>query len=105
MQQPNVRPAIRELSAMGPMPNQNDPNIDIDKMESYQNLLLSVDPPVSADEARILATLFPADDFHELPWILLHLIESAPHWPLQDVLANVSNHWIVLLKQRVENDH
>ena len=35
-----------------------------------------------------------------LAWSLLHAIETAPGWPLMDVLSNADNEWIERLRER-----
>ncbi|MCQ8120015.1 hypothetical protein, partial [Methylomonas rosea] len=63
-------------------------------------LLLSVTKPVSNEEARALVKLFGPDGCFGLAWSILHLIESAPSWPLTDCLVNSSNEWVALLRDR-----
>jgi hypothetical protein len=47
--------------------------------------------------------LFGLDDCFGLAEPLLHLVESAPGWPLEDCLKNSDNEWIKFLKLRIEN--
>jgi hypothetical protein len=52
------------------------------------------------DEAKALVELFGADDCFGLAWTLLHVIETAPGWPILDALGDTENQWIARLKQR-----
>jgi hypothetical protein len=89
---------IEALLKLGPLP----PSIDLDvaQVGRFQTLLTGIHCPVSNDEARALVKLFGVDDCFGLAWTLLHAIETAPGWPLLDVLGETKNNWIVLLKQR-----
>ena len=63
---------------------------------------LSLSSPVSDEEAKALLTLFGSDDYFGASWTILHLIESAPNWPIDECLTNTSNEWIVCLKERAQ---
>ncbi len=91
---------VDELVKLGPLPSSVKP--DAAKLEKFQTLLTQVEPPISNDGARALVKLFGPDDAFGLAWTLLHLIETAPGWPLADVLDQVGNEWIDRLKQRAQ---
>jgi hypothetical protein len=46
--------------------------------------------------------LFGPDDCYGVAWTLLHLIESAPGWPLHDCLQDIRNEWTERLRLRAE---
>jgi hypothetical protein len=96
-----MQTAVVELARMGslPMSAGADPKI----VESWQNVLAAVKTPVSDDEARVLVQVFGPDDCFGLAWTLLHLIETAPNWPLSDCLSLDDNEWIGRLKVRAQN--
>jgi hypothetical protein len=100
-----MRKEVIELGKLGPLPcsdmavSKNRP----EAIDKYQHLLASIQKPVTDEEARALVTLFGPDDCFGLVWPLVHLVESAPGWPLEDCLKNSDNEWIQLLKLRVEN--
>ena len=96
-----MRPVILALAKLGPLPA-GDINTDVDVIEQYGNLLDSITKPLTDEEARILVTLFGPDDCFGLAWTLLHLIETAPSWPIEACLHG-DNEWVVRLKRRVEN--
>src|SRR5690348_12608273 len=93
-----MRREVEELVALGRFPDarQVEPNI----IERQQALLDAVAPPVTDAEARELVRLFGNDDYFGLAWTLLHLIESAPSWPLMECLICPSNEWIRRLVER-----
>jgi hypothetical protein len=93
-----MRSAVNELVKLGPLPSSVNP--DMARLESFQTLLAKIEQPISDDEARALVTLFGPDDCYGLAWTLVHVIETAPGWPLRDVLTGTGNEWIDRLKQR-----
>ena len=99
----SVRPEIRELGSLGPMPREEEATEE--QVLSYERILLPIKRPVTDEEARVLASLFPPDGtLFGLAWELLHLIETAPDWPLADVLTNnATSEWIARLQTRVDN--
>jgi hypothetical protein len=94
-----IRSEIAELMKLGSFPASHDivPNTIV----RQQSLLSSIAPPVTDDEARELVKLFGPDDYYGGAWTVLHLIESAPSWPLADCLSDDSNEWVVRLRQRL----
>lgn len=97
-----MQPAIVKLLEMGPFPV-GDINTEPELTDAYQWLIESIQRPVTDDEARALITLFGPDDFFTLAWSLIHLIETAPGWPLRDCLEDTSNEWVQYLKRYAEN--
>jgi hypothetical protein len=93
-----MQPAVDKLVKLGPLPNSADP--DLPTLEKFQSLLTAIKQPISDDEARALAKLFGPDDCFGLAFTLIHAIETAPGWPLNDVLGGVGNEWIDRLRQR-----
>jgi hypothetical protein len=93
-----IRHEISELVKLGEFPASRDVVLSV--MEKQEQLLGSIVPPVTDDEARELIKLFGPDDYFGGAWTVLHLIESAPHWPLADCLSEESNEWILRLKER-----
>ncbi|MGG6229998.1 hypothetical protein [Tenacibaculum sp. SDUM215027] len=73
-----IRESIEELKKMGRMPNESldDPDSIDDVIDRYDELLESIEKPITSEEAEILISLFPQNAFYDLHWTLLHLIES-----------------------------
>lgn len=96
-----VRKEIEELRKMGPLPSEKESIANPSPLlERYQQLLLSIEKPVSDEEAAILTGVFGVDDCFGLAWTLAHLIETAPNWPINECLQDVGNDWIKMLKDR-----
>jgi hypothetical protein len=95
-----MRPEVEDLVEMGPLPESASAASDLAKLEEYQRRLESIATPVSDDEAKALLNLFGPDDCFGLAWTLVHLVETAPDWPLVDCLVDSSNPWVQLLRER-----
>ena len=95
-----VRDEVDRMRNLGPLPAETSVAPEI--ISDYEKAILSISRPISNDEARILITLFGPDGCFGLALALIRLIESAPGWPLVDVLANPANAWIEELRSRVE---
>src|SRR5437660_3664431 len=100
-----MRDEIEELARMGPLPSSEIGMLPDQRkrIERYGLLIASIRKPVTDAEARVLVGLFGPDDCFEMAETLVHLIESAPGWPLWDCLENADNEWIQMLRQRLEN--
>jgi hypothetical protein len=95
-----MRQEVQALVNLGPLPDCD--TAQEEQLKAYESLLSSITTPVSDEEARSLVRLFGPDDCYGLAWSLLHLIESAPGWPLQDCLQDRGNEWTERLRLRVE---
>jgi hypothetical protein len=95
-----MRRAVAKLAKMGTLPSEEAP---VAVIQVYEDLLLSITQPVTDGEAKLLITLFGSDEAYGLAWYLLHLIESAPSWPIEECLQDESNEWIRRLKKGIEN--
>ena len=96
-----LRKEVVELGRLGPLPSHHD--ADVALVERFQTLIEAIKKPVTDDEARVLVRCFGPDDCYGLVWPLVHLVETAPNWPLADCLEDSSNEWIQMLRQRVRN--
>ena|ERR1700733_8567610 len=101
-----MRQEVIELDKLGPLPpseqvirEQSGQQV----IEKYEKLIMSLDKPITDAEARVLVKVFGRDDAFGLVWPLVHLIESAPGWPLADCLRDPKNEWIQMLRQRADN--
>lgn len=100
-----MRKEVIELNNLGRVPSADtiiEKNLEA-LIAKYEELIASIDRPVSNDEARALVTVLGSDDAFGLVWPLVSLIESAPVWPLPDCLESVDNEWVRMLRERVRN--
>jgi hypothetical protein len=96
----DVRPEVHALAALGVFPASTTGNPD--DVARRQVLVDGIAAPITDEEARRLVLLFGPDDYFELAWTLVHRIESAPGWPLWDVLVGAGE-WREVLRQRALN--
>lgn len=97
----SVQQAIRELEALGPLPSEDDASTGI--LERWEAALNAVRTPITDEEAVILCGLFGPDDGYGLGWALLHTVESAPGWFLEDAISRAPIYWAELLRKRNAN--
>lgn len=93
-----MQQSVTELIKLGPLPSEQDPDVDV--LKQYQDLLEAIKTPISDDEAIALTAIFGDDDCFGLTWTLLHIIETAPGWPIKEALKNTGNEWINTLISR-----
>ncbi len=93
-----MRPEIANLIHLGTLPSERGASLE--RIQQFEQCYRAVSRPVSDEEARALVTLFGNDGCFGLASSLVHLIETAPGWPLVDCLANTNNEWVVELRQR-----
>ena len=94
-----MRLEVERLIAKGHVP---DSNSDVQAIRQWQNALEAITLPVTDEEAAALTKLLPLtdDDCFGLAWTLVHIVESAPGWPLFKCLNERANPWISLLEKR-----
>jgi hypothetical protein len=100
-----MRTAVAELSDLGQLPSSDAAIANPEGgplLERIEQLVTSIQRPVTDEEARALVKILPSDDDEcfGLAWTVLHLIETAPGWPLADCLPDTSNRWVRRLKER-----
>lgn len=93
-----MRSEIQNLMLLGPLPSESEASVE--QLRQLEALLRLIAKPVSDEEARALVRLFGPDSCFGMAWAVLHLIESAPSWPLVDCLTDTNNEWIVSLRDR-----
>ncbi|MGQ0685685.1 hypothetical protein [Bradyrhizobium sp.] len=96
-----MQPAIERLVQTGPLPSSNAATVPM--LQDFKALLAQVQTPITDNEARALVQLFGPDDCFGLAWSLLHLIETAPGWPVADALHGLDGQWIDRLRERASS--
>ena len=93
-----IREQIQQLANLGPLPDEQAATEE--QLAAYQTLFEGIVRPVSNEEAKLLVGLFGPDTCYGGAWTLLHLIETAPQWPLMECLSDTQNEWILRLRAR-----
>lgn len=96
-----MRKAVIDLINMGQLPSED--NDDISLFEKYQELIDSISPPISREEANALVLLFGNDGCYGLTFTLVHLIESARDFCINDFNNIENNYGVSILRSRVLN--
>lgn len=86
---------------MGPLPDADAPVAD-GLLERYEALLAELREPLSPDEAKLVAPLFPKSACFGLEWTLVHLLERSEGWPSEALDRVVPAQWRDELIGRIE---
>ena len=95
-----MQQAINALLGLGLLPS--SATATVPTMQAFEEQLSKVQTPVTDEEACALVRLFGPDDCFGLAWTLLHLIETAPGWPVEGALDGLEGEWIDRLRERAE---
>ena len=93
-----MRPQVERLVSLGPLPAEGSATIE--QVDSIELAFLVIIPPLSNSEARALVQLFGPDGCFGAASSLIHLIETAPGWPLRDCLVDSENEFVASLRDR-----
>jgi hypothetical protein len=94
----SVRTEVAAFAALGPLP---DSAADEAAIAIHEAALRRIVKPLSDDEASLLLHMFGVDECYGLAWMLLHLIESAPHGaPITSAPSEADNEWLRRLWRR-----
>ena len=95
-----IRIEIQNLVELGAFPSSTQVKMEI--IAQQENILRSIKPPITNEEAKQLVKIFGPDDYFGLAWTVLHLVESAPGWPIKECLLDNKNEWAIRLLLRCQ---
>lgn len=77
--------------------------VDQEVLDQYQAAAESIVRPATDEEAVALLGVLPSDDDSIFggAWALVHFIETAPGWPIREVLDD-RGWWVRFLRERAE---
>ena len=93
-----MQQAIGALLVLGQLPG--TAGVAEPMIQAFEEQLSRVETPITDEEACALVKLFGPDDCFGLAWTLLHLIETAPNWPVESALVGLEGEWIHRLRPR-----
>lgn len=102
-----ARSEVTSLAGYAPLGTESgDTEQTEEDLQSVENLLDAITPPLTLSEARALLPLLnreSADDLYGLIWSLVSLLETAPGWPPAELysLASPQRPWFQILIDRV----
>ena len=92
-----MRNAVEALAALGVLPP--EPRATAGQLQKIEHLLNELQPPLSDAEAAALVPLLGEGGCFGLGWTVLHLIETAPGWPIESALQG-GGEWVARLRER-----
>jgi len=98
MTKSSVRTEVEELAKLGPLPSEDE--AEVGQLERIEELYRAIAKPITDDEARVLIELFGPDGCYGVASSFMHLIETAPGWPIKDCLQQLNNEWKIELRNR-----
>lgn len=98
MTKSSVRTEVEELRKLGPLPSEDE--AEVAHIEKLEKLYRAIAKPITDDEARVLIELFGPDGCYGVASSFMHLIETAPGWPLKECLQQLNNEWKIELRNR-----
>ncbi len=93
-----ISPEVARFCDLGPLPAME--HADPVRMAELGAALHAIKRPIADEEALQLVDQFGPDECYGLAWTLLHLIETAPGWPIEKCLTVPKNEWQSRLKRR-----
>jgi len=98
MTKSSIRTEVNELEKMGALPSESE--AEVDQLKRIEELYRAIVRPITDNEARVLIELLGPDLCFGLTWSFMHLVETAPGWPLKDCLEQLNNEWKLELRDR-----
>ncbi len=95
-----MRDEVQALISAGAFPAESEAPVAV--VQRHEELLLAINRPLTDQEAYGLTKLFGPDSYFGLAWSLLHLLETAPGWPLKEAIAQAHPLWADELRGRCE---
>ena len=93
-----MRKEVALIAKLGPLPSESTASVEL--LKQLDAAYRAIERPITDEEAIALVEVFGEDGCFGLASSLVHLIETAPSWPLLLCLTNVANPWIVELRER-----
>jgi hypothetical protein len=96
-----MRTSVINLVSLGRLPNER--SAAVLQLQAFEAALRAIERPVTDEEAMSLLQVLPSteDSCFGLAWSVLHLIETAPVWPLKEAKLQHSNPWVASMLERV----
>jgi hypothetical protein len=95
-----MRGGVSRLVALGQLPD--EALAEVAHLQTFESALAQIESPVTGEEALALLSVFPSDESScfGLAWSVLHLIETAPGWPLAHARLYAANPWVRSMLER-----
>jgi hypothetical protein len=89
-----MRTSVTNIVSLGRLPEEHSASVA--QLQAFEAALSSIERPVTDEEAMSLLQVLPntEESCFGLAWSVLHLIETAPGWPLKEAKLQCSNPWV-----------
>ena len=96
-----MRTSVINLASLGRLPEER--SAAVPQLQAFEAALKAIEPPVTDEEAMSLLQALPntEESCFVLAWSVLHLIETAPGWPIKEAKLQRSNPWVASMLERV----
>ena len=91
--------AIQQLRDLGKLPRSSIATST--ELEKYESLIAKITLPLDNEDALVLIGLLGPDDCFGLAWTIIHLVETAPDWPIDQRFEGLDAYWVGVLKERI----
>jgi hypothetical protein len=95
-----MRTSVTNIVSLGRLPEERSASVA--QLQAFEAALSSIERPVTDEEAMSLLQVLPntEESCFGLAWSVLHLIETAPGWPLKEAKLQCSNPWVASMLER-----
>lgn len=95
-----MRSSIAQLARLGRLPS--EALATAPELRAFETALQATEGPLTDEEALALLGTLPSSEqsCFGMAWTVLHLIESAPGWPLRQAASLLPNPWIAKMLER-----
>ena len=97
-----MQKAIQSMVALGPIPSED--TIEQEELEMWDDLIMhQVQEPLTDEEGLAISGLFGPDSCFGLNYKLMHLLETAPGWPVPGMFEHMHPEWAGAIMSRIKN--
>ncbi len=95
-----MRTSVVNLTSLGRLPEERAAAVP--QLQAFEAALQAIEPPVTDEEAMALLQALPNTEgsCFGLAWSVLHLIETAPGWPIKEAALHRANPWVASMLER-----
>ena len=97
-----MRTSVINFVSLGRLPEEKSASVP--QLENFEVALQAIESPVTDEEALTLLQTFPntEESCFGLAWSVLHLVETAPGWPMTEAGLHRANHWVASMLERAK---
>lgn len=95
-----MRTSVAKFTCLGQLPPEREASVA--QVQAFEAALKDIEAPVTDEEAMALLRTLPESEetCFGLAWSVLHLIETAPGWPLKEAESLLPSPWVASMLAR-----